>query len=221
MPLSRPTSHRRVADPARILIPSSVCLTSPPGHRRAQPRRNRTAPLFAGLLAAGCGRGDLTAVIANPRAAADIFPGPEHRRRRSSPTKRLFRLCRRPDLSDLPDRTTPTWFASATWTPFLPADAVGGVLLPSGPTSTVSMTYPFRLADAVQYVANTNDQGCDWMSIAGQIWDMDGNPVLEVGIEVTGRAQPLPGQARRPALAPRLRCCSTRRPTSARGAFAS
>lgn len=148
---------------------------------------------FAALIAAGTtGVVLLTLILViNPKAASDLFPGLRE------PTPTIFAY--KTPVPPLPPtwtpsptfalRATPSYFPSATWTPF--ADEDIDVQLASatpGPTITASRSYPFRLAEAAKYEANTNDQGCDWMSIAGEIWDMEGNPLFQVGVVVTGES---------------------------------
>lgn len=45
--------------------------------------------------------------------------------------------------------------------------------------------FPF-VARTVRYEANTNDQGCQWLSIAGNITGLGGEPVLDLAVEVSG-----------------------------------
>jgi hypothetical protein len=76
-----------------------------------------------------------------------------------------------------PATSTPTGTARATAT---------GVTPPPGAVNTLSV-YPFTLQDeAIAYVRNTTPEGCDWMSIAGQVFDMNGEPIVQLPIQVTG-----------------------------------
>ncbi len=80
---------------------------------------------------------------------------------------------------------TPTRMATATRTPTPQATATGITPLP-GATNTVAV-FPFTLQDeAVTYARNTNDEDCAWLSIAGQVFDINGEPVPGLPIQVTG-----------------------------------
>ena len=47
--------------------------------------------------------------------------------------------------------------------------------------------FPFTLQDeAVTYTQNFNDEGCAWLSIAGQVFDLNGNPLPGLAVQVTG-----------------------------------
>lgn len=61
----------------------------------------------------------------------------------------------------------------------------GLVIIPGG-TATVSIL-PFTLQnEAVTYTQNANDEGCRWLSIAGQVFDINGDPLPGLPVEVTG-----------------------------------
>lgn len=77
-----------------------------------------------------------------------------------------------PSLTPSPVVMTPTF------TP-IPAAA-----LPATMTFTPA-AFPFTLADAgIEYVANTNDSGCDWLGIAGTVVDLQGEGVVDYSIRV-------------------------------------
>jgi hypothetical protein len=47
--------------------------------------------------------------------------------------------------------------------------------------------FPFTLqGEAVTYVRNSNGEGCAWSSIAGQVLDLNGGPIPDLVIQVTG-----------------------------------
>ncbi|MCC6905947.1 MAG: hypothetical protein IT326_08905 [Anaerolineae bacterium] len=55
-----------------------------------------------------------------------------------------------------------------------------------GATSTRAI-FPFTLQnDAVTYTENSNERGCQWASIAGQVFDIDGQPLTRLPVQVTG-----------------------------------
>jgi hypothetical protein len=127
------------------------------------------------------------ALVRNPSAAADVFPGLRE------PTPTLFVLNTpgpvipptwTPSPTAVPP--TPTALSPAIWTP--PATRIPGDLPTPTPGSAAEaqVVHPFQLQGEVAYEANANDQGCDWMSIAGQVFDLSGNPLLQVGVEVRG-----------------------------------
>ena len=80
---------------------------------------------------------------------------------------------------------TPTRQATATRTPLPQATATGITPLP-GATNTVAI-FPFTLQnEAVTYARNENGEGCAWLSIAGQVFDLNGGPVIGLAVMVTG-----------------------------------
>lgn len=80
---------------------------------------------------------------------------------------------------------TPTRAATPTRTPTPQATATGLTPLP-GATNTVAV-FPFTLQDeAVTYARNTNSEDCEWLSIAGQVFDLAGQPIPGLPIQVTG-----------------------------------
>jgi hypothetical protein len=92
-----------------------------------------------------------------------------------------------PPFTPLPQIVTAT---------FLPPTAT---LLPTfGPTptftaipldalTTPSSAYSFALSnDSPVYIANANDQGCNWASIAGSVTDANGTALNGYGVHITG-----------------------------------
>ncbi len=78
---------------------------------------------------------------------------------------------------------TPRSTATSTGTP--PPTATGVTPLP-GATNTVAV-FPFTLQDeAVTYARNASAEGCAWLSIAGQVFDLNNTPVPGLPIQVTG-----------------------------------
>lgn len=193
--------------------PSSARLKGRPGAGSSLPgRQKRTAAhkprrtgssllaVFVGLiLLITVGVIALTvSLVSNPRAAADLFPGLRE------PTPTLYLAPTVPPVlpptwtpSPVPAiSATPSITPTATWTPF-GAEAVGVTIPPDAnvtpsptgppPTTRPRISYPFESA-GVRYETNSNGQGCNWMSIAGQVFDMDGNPLYQVGVMVEGQS---------------------------------
>lgn len=81
----------------------------------------------------------------------------------------------------------PTATRPATATPTnTPQATATGVTPPPGATNTVAV-FPFTLQnEAVTYVAYEGEEGCEWSSIAGQVFDLDGDPVPGLPVQVTG-----------------------------------
>lgn len=95
---------------------------------------------------------------------------------------------------------TPEIFLPSTWTPTPTRTAT-----PTGtplPTSTPSLTPeptsetpaatptgpPFALQPGAPVLTPNiaNDQGCDWMGVGGQIFDLNGEPITDLGIHLEG-----------------------------------
>ncbi|MBI5929676.1 MAG: hypothetical protein HY862_10230 [Chloroflexi bacterium] len=74
--------------------------------------------------------------------------------------------------------------AAATIDPSLPADAQPGLNLVT-PTTEIISAFPFIARD-VRYEANLNTQGCQWLSIAGNVTGTSGEPLTDLAIEVIG-----------------------------------
>jgi hypothetical protein len=70
-------------------------------------------------------------------------------------------------------------------------DGSGGIVPGSGsalPTPVPAVTrapFPFTASD-VRYQANANNQGCQWLSIAGTVTDLTGKPLPGLAIELSG-----------------------------------
>jgi hypothetical protein len=89
-----------------------------------------------------------------------------------------------PTTSETPPTVTPTEVVpSAT---FSPSNT------PAGPTQ-VTVLYHVQTGSPLQ-IANFAhaSSGCQWMSVAGQIFDAAGNPVLNLVVHVTGALDGLP-----------------------------
>ncbi len=57
-------------------------------------------------------------------------------------------------------------------------------VLGGGPPATLSDGFPFRaLADA-QYIENENERGCNWSSVAGTVYNLEGTPVGGVRVRL-------------------------------------
>ena len=82
-------------------------------------------------------------------------------------------------VTPVPSATgTPTPASTATFTP-IPAAA-----LPATLTFTPA-AFPFTLAESgVEYVANTNDDGCAWSGIAGNIVDLQGEGLADYSVRI-------------------------------------
>lgn len=46
--------------------------------------------------------------------------------------------------------------------------------------------FPFSLGGAVRYIANPGTDGCNWSSIAGQVFDLNNQPLPGYGVRVAG-----------------------------------
>jgi len=53
------------------------------------------------------------------------------------------------------------------------------------PISVTRSPFPFT-AEPVYYAANNNDQGCQWLSIAGTVTDLNGRAITSLAIEING-----------------------------------
>lgn len=65
-------------------------------------------------------------------------------------------------------------------------EAVGGLLAPKAVTPTFVPQY--QVLEAMVYTTNFfhQDLGCNWMGIAGQVFDKNGHPLIKVIVEVKG-----------------------------------
>jgi hypothetical protein len=73
-----------------------------------------------------------------------------------------------------------------------PLDDGSGITVPGSgatpPTPLPAATrspFPFTLTD-VHYEANANQQGCQWLSVAGSVSDLSGSPLAGLAIEING-----------------------------------
>lgn len=60
-----------------------------------------------------------------------------------------------------------------------------GTSLPTPIPAATRAPFPFTASDVV-YQANDNEQGCQWLSIAGTVTDLGGSPLPGLAIEVNG-----------------------------------
>jgi hypothetical protein len=63
-----------------------------------------------------------------------------------------------------------------------------GIVIPTGSAplnQDANAPFPFT-ADPPIYQPNTNPQGCDWLSIAGTVTGLLGEPILNLAVEVSG-----------------------------------
>lgn len=108
------------------------------------------------------------------------------------PTPTLFVLGEAADETPLPATPSPaptetvsTVEATATETR-TPMPSPTGLTEQPGATNTVAV-FPFTLQDeAVTYTQNFNEEDCAWLSIAGQVFDLDGDPLPGLPVQVTG-----------------------------------
>ena len=147
------------------------------------------------LLAAMCIGSYALLVFLNPNSAINPFPPP------TMPVLVLTDTPTPTPISLLPPTWTPTPAPSATATEVPPQ--VATPYPTQTPESTSSNTgngesggLSFQIADgSPQYIPNLYhpDAGCNWMGVAGQVFDMSGAPVKQMLIELGGRldGQPL------------------------------
>lgn len=80
---------------------------------------------------------------------------------------------------------TPTETPAPTSTPPIRPTATGGALLPD--STNTPAAYPFTLQDeTLTYVAHQGTEGCSYMAIAGQVFDVNGSPLLMIPVVVEG-----------------------------------
>jgi hypothetical protein len=64
-----------------------------------------------------------------------------------------------------------------------------GIVIPTGAGLPLDLggasPYPF-VGEGLAYRANTNPQACDWLSIAGEVLGLLGEPLLNLAVEVAG-----------------------------------
>jgi hypothetical protein len=167
--------------------------------RVARPRRQGGSGWFFNLVSllfmvASVGVIVVTVMlIQNPTAPFNPFPPPP-----PPPTPTLFLFEPVGDgtgevpATDIPTpaptgepSSTPNLIVTDTPRPTVVATATGLTPLP-GATNTVTV-FPFTLQDeAVTYTQNPNEEGCAWLSIAGQVFDLNGDPLPGLPVQVTG-----------------------------------
>ncbi len=119
-------------------------------------------------------------LVQNPTLPFNPFPPPTPR-----PTPTLFVLeeaAQNPEpVTMAPPTATATPLLIATPTvPFLPTD-----ITPLPLATYTPATFPFTLQDgAYAYTQYTGEQGCDYMAIAGQVFDLNGEPLKFIPIHV-------------------------------------
>lgn len=101
-----------------------------------------------------------------------------------------------PTLTPSPEPPTPTFALFPTPSPTTPtaegeieeSDETPTISAGEGAeTTTTPSVYAFTLQDnAVTYVENQNEDGCAWQSIAGQVIGLDGEPIRQLPVQVTG-----------------------------------
>jgi hypothetical protein len=77
-----------------------------------------------------------------------------------------------------------------TETPLVPLDDGNGTSLPGNNSFSGGMTptrspFPFTASD-VTYETNEGEQGCQWLSIAGTVSGLNGEPVAGLAVEIRG-----------------------------------
>ncbi len=119
-------------------------------------------------------------LVQNPTLPFNPFPPPTPR-----PTPTLFVLeeaAQNPEpVTMAPPTATATPLLIATPTvPFLPTD-----ITPLPLATYTPAAFPFTLQDgAYAYTQYTGEQGCDYMAIAGQVFDLNGEPLKFIPIHV-------------------------------------
>jgi hypothetical protein len=92
-----------------------------------------------------------------------------------------------PVLPGAPVQPPPTAVPPTSQTPL--DDGSGGVVPNTGVSTPFQVAtlspFPFTASDT-HYEANTNGQGCQWLSIAGKVTDLAGNPLIGLAIEISG-----------------------------------
>ena len=98
-----------------------------------------------------------------------------------------------PTPSDTPTTTPPpTERSTSTLTPTItPTPSKTPTPTPTGPTPTPTRTrsaFPFTMQnDQPSYIKNfANTAGCNWMGIAGQAFDIKGNPIQNLIVHLEG-----------------------------------
>jgi hypothetical protein len=175
-------------------------ITKPP--RRAGLLNLLTGALVALTLAIGAG---YVALYLNPEAAFNPFPpGAVEAGLVDLPTPLVPLLASRESAAASPTRqTSPTVtrtpLPTATPRPSLTATRAGTstpvatlvVIVPTGPSATPTWTRsPFRFTvqgDVPFAVENVfNLEGCNWMGIGGQVYDVQGRPLIGYVVALDG-----------------------------------
>ncbi|HEY62187.1 MAG TPA: hypothetical protein G4N95_06000, partial [Anaerolineae bacterium] len=141
------------------------------------------------ILAALCIGSFALLVFINPVSAFNPFPPP------TMPVLIYLDTPTPTPKNILPPTWTPTSappptvtnIPEATFTPF-PTQTPGSSSEGSGDSGVVN-GHPFQIADgSPQYIPNLYhpDQGCNWLGVAGQVFDMSGAPVKQMLIELGG-----------------------------------
>lgn len=167
--------------------------------RRTSKRKRRGGDRFMGtlltLFAGGTGLVVIWTllIIMNPQSALNPFA-----KAMTVPTPTLFVM---PTLPPTQPVLPPTWTPSPTVTiaptgtyqatntpsPTAEATATAEVAETQAPLPTLAV-FPFTVDGEIEYERNRNGDDCAWMSIAGEVFDTDGNPVIGVGINVRGES---------------------------------
>ncbi len=120
-------------------------------------------------------------LINNPQAAFNPFPPAA-----PTATPTLIVMAEPPTATPAAPTEIPTSIPTPTDTPTPFPTPTEAVQVFSGPTNTPSR-YPFNLLDdEIAYQSNENGEGCAWLSIAGQALDLNGQPALQLAVQVRG-----------------------------------
>jgi hypothetical protein len=131
-------------------------------------------------------------LIRNPTLAINPFPPAS-----PQPTPTLFSLesaqvsgeIDMPKVSPTPEKTpTPEITIEPTNTPPIafpteePTASPTPVVTSTGAVAPIEATFPFELQASVAYMPHLGTEGCDYMAIAGQVFDGDGGPLLGIPV---------------------------------------
>jgi hypothetical protein len=61
------------------------------------------------------------------------------------------------------------------------------VVITDTPPAITRSAFAFSVRDAVTYLPNANDFGCEWWSIAGSVTDLNGNAVNGLRVQISGQ----------------------------------
>lgn len=95
-----------------------------------------------------------------------------------------------PELSTSTPTPTHTITPTSTTSPTSSPWPTGGTEPSGEATLTPSPSAPaFILQDGSPILTQNfaNDQGCEWMGVAGQVFDLDGQPIMDLTIHIEGR----------------------------------